>query len=474
MERILGLTITKNGAKLVEAKIRKGKISIVNFKESFIGDRFEKDYKSKFRKFLKEARIKTKLTSFSIPDEDVLIRVNQYPLMPDDDLRKIILDEISNYKMFQDDYPVINIFKLKVEESKGRYLIIASPRSLIENHLKFLNSVDLQTKNIEIPSIASFRATKIFKREIFKGNGVFIYLSFKKTTLIYYQNGEILLLREFDIGLDNLNENKLNFLNEISNTISYFSREEKKPIEKLVLSGIDKGVNEIYEDIKERFGVEVYFSDILPQKEYYFSTPIGLSLYNLEDRLRINLIPKDILEKRKDSVKVFFLVLSNILLGLILVGLSIYLMSSISITKDSLKEIDSNLTRVTKSLEGLKGIEDEYKKLTSKKREIEEVLKNYVNLNLKNHIDEILKNKPQDLTILNLNFSGDLNFSLRITTKNINSIFEFRKKLSQSELFKDVNLRGIDRGSNGDALTTIELKGGKKWLKSMFQKLKRQ
>ncbi len=461
MERVLGLTITKNGAKLTEAKLKKGKISVVNFKESYIGNRYEKDFKVKFKKFLKEARIKTKFISFSIPDEDVLIRVNYYPLMPDEDLRKIVLDEISNYKIFQDDYPVVNILRLKVEESKGRYLIVASPRSIIENHIKFLNSVGLDVKNIEIPSIASFRATKIFKREWFKGSGIFIYLSFKKTTLIYYQDGEIFLLREFDIGLDNLSENKLTFLNEISNTISYFSREEKKSIEKIVLSGIDRGVEEIFEDIKSRFGIETFFSDILPQKEFFYSAPIGLSLFNLEDRLKINLIPKDILEKRKDELKVFFLVLSNIFVGLILVGLSIYLLSSIKTTNDSIKEIDSNLIKVTKSLESLKGIENEFKNLSEKKNELDEVLKNYGNQNLKVYVDEILRNKPQDLNILNFNFSNEFNFLLRVSTKNINSIFEFRKNLSQSKLFNEVKLRGIDRGSDGDAFTVIELKGVK-------------
>ncbi|MGB9749761.1 MAG: hypothetical protein ACPLWB_02850 [Caldisericia bacterium] len=462
MERVLGLTITKNGAKLVETKLRKGKISIVNFKESTIGNKYEKDYKTKFKKFLKEAKIKTKFTSFSLPDEDVLIRVNNYPLMPDEDLRKVILDEISNYKIFQDDYPVVNILRLKVEESRGRYLIVASPRSLIENHIKFLNSIGLEVKNIEIPSIASFRATKIFKREWFKGSGIFIYLSFKKTTLIYFQDGEIFLLREFDIGLDNLSENKINFLNEISNTISYFSREEKKVVEKLILSGIDRGVNEVYDDIKNRFGIETLFSDIIPQKEYFFSAPIGLSLFSFEERTKINLIPKDILEKRKDEIKVFFLVLSNILVGLILIGLSIYLLNSIKTTKDSIKEIDSNLIRVTKSLESLKGIEIEYKNISEKKKELDDVLKNYGNQSLKIYVDEILRNKPQDLNILNFNSSNELNFVLKVSTKNINSIFEFRKNLSQSEIFSEVRLRGIDRGSDGDAFTTIELKGVRK------------
>ncbi len=462
MERVLGLTITKNGAKLVETKLRKGKISIVNFKESTIGNKYEKDYKTKFKKFLKETKIKTKFTSFSLPDEDVLIRVNNYPLMPDEDLRKVILDEISNYKIFQDDYPVVNILRLKVEESRGRYLIVASPRSLIENHIKFLNSIGLEVKNIEIPSIASFRATKIFKREWFKGSGIFIYLSFKKTTLIYFQDGEIFLLREFDIGLDNLSENKINFLNEISNTISYFSREEKKVVEKLILSGIDRGVNEVYDDIKNRFGIETLFSDIIPQKEYFFSAPIGLSLFSFEERTKINLIPKDILEKRKDEIKVFFLVLSNILVGLILIGLSIYLLNSIKTTKDSIKEIDSNLIRVTKSLESLKGIEIEYKNISEKKKELDDVLKNYGNQSLKIYVDEILRNKPQDLNILNFNSSNELNFVLKVSTKNINSIFEFRKNLSQSEIFSEVRLRGIDRGSDGDAFTTIELKGVRK------------
>lgn len=345
MERVLGLTLTKNEVKLVESGVRKGKVSIINIKEGFIGNIYDKDIKVKIKKFLKESKVKTKLTSFSIPDEDVFVRVNYYPLMPDEDLKKIILDELSTYKVFEGDYPVVNIFRLKIEENRGRYLIVASPRSLVENHIKFLNSLGLEVKNVNLPSISSFRATKVFKRDYFKGSGVFIYVSFKKTTLIYFLDGEINQLREFDIGLENLNENKIQFLNEISNTISYFSREEKKAIEKIILSGIDKGVEEIFNEIKERFGIETILGEILPQREYYFSTPVGLSLFNLEEKLKINLIPKDILEKRKDEAKVFFLVLSATLLAIVLIGLSIYLINSISITNESIKGINSNLKK---------------------------------------------------------------------------------------------------------------------------------
>lgn len=463
MERILGLTLTKNGVKLVESGVRKGKVSILNIREGFTGNIYDKDIKIKIKRFLKESKVKTKLTSFSIPDEDVLVRVNYYPLMPDEDLKKIVLDELSTYKIFEGDFPVIDIFKLKIEENRGRYLIVASPRSLVENHIKFLNSLGLEVKSVELPSISSFRATKIFKRDLFRGSGVFIFVGFKKTTLIYFFDGEINQLREFDIGLDNLVENKIQFLNEISNTISYFSREEKKGVERIILSGIDKGVEEIFNEIKERFGIETILGEILPQREYYFSTPVGLSLFKLEEKLKINLIPKDILEKRKDEAKVFFLVLSAILLALLLVGLSIYLLNSISITNESIKSINSNLKNVERSLENLKGIEVEYKDLSTKKKELESVIQNFKNIKLKFYIDEIIKNKPQDITILNFNFNSENNFSLRISSKSIASIYDFRNKLISSDVFNEVILRGIDRSSDGVSFTTIEITGVKKW-----------
>ena len=462
MERFLGLTITKNGVKFVESRIRKGKVSILNIKEGVIGDIYDKETKAKIKRFLKEGRVKTKLTSFSIPDEDVLIRVNTYPLMPDEDLKKIVLDELSTYKIFEGDYPVVNIFRLKIEENRGRFLVVASPRSLVENHIKFLKSIGLEVKNLDLPSISSFRATKIFKRDLFKGSGVFIYVSFKKTTIIYFYDGEISQLREFDLGLQNLGENRIQFLNEISNTISYFSREEKRAIEKIILTGIDKGVQEILNDVKDRFGIETFLGEILPQKEYYFSTPIGLSLYSLEDKLKINLIPKDILERRKDEIKVFFLFLSTILLAFVLIGLSFYLINSISLTNDSIKNIDANLKNVERSLSNLKGVEKEFKDLNSKKKEIEEVIAKYKTSNLKQYLEEIIKNKPQEITILNLNFNGEYSFSLRISSKSIASIYEFRNRLKESTLFNEVILRGIDRSIEGVSFTTIELKGVKK------------
>lgn len=461
MEKILGIVLTKKSVRICESRILRGKTKIVNLKEGVVKGFFDKNLEREIKRFIRINRIKTKNASYSIPDEDVLIRVNTYPLMPEEDLRKIILDEISSYKIFENDYPILNLFRLKVEENKARYLIIVSPRKKIEFHLKFLKNLNLNVKNIDVPSIASFRANKIFRKELFKGNGVFIFLSERKTTLIFFTDGEILLLRDFEIGIDNIKDNFSIFRNEVSNTISYFSREEKKTIEKLIISGIEEGLEEYIDLIRGSFGVETYLGEVLQGKSYYYGTPIGLSLFSLEDKIKVNLIPKDILERGKDEFKLFLLSISNALLLLLLIFLSLFLINSVFLTKDSIKSTESNINSVNKSLEKYKGVEDEYKNLLKRKNEIDEFLKNYNKKTLNSYLYEIFKSKPDDLTIIDLQESNE-SFMIRVSGKSINSIYIMRKNLLLKEIFKDVKIKSIDRGADGIVYGAVEIIGGKK------------
>jgi len=468
MERILGLTLTKKSIKICEVGIKKGKISILNLKERIISGVFGKELENSIKRFLKQSRVKTKNVSFGIFEEDIMVRVNDYPKMPEEDLKKIVLDEISNYKIFEGDFPVINLIKLKEIENRIRYLLVIIPRKKVEEKLNFLKKIGLNPVNIDIPSFASFRANKIFRKEYFKGNGVFTFIGENKTTLIFFTNGEPLILREFEIGLNSLSENFDLFRTEISNTISYFSREEKKNIEKIIVTGIENGVEEVSQKLKETFGIEILLGAPLSDMPLYFSSSIGLSLFNYEDKLKIDIIPKDIKERAKDEFKLFMLILSTTILGFFIISLSIYLIDSIKVTSESIKNIKDNLKSVESSIISLKDIEKKYSEALNKQKEIDEIVNKFI-LNEKSSYINAIYSLRGDIKIVNLNESSN-NFTLNILSNGFNPIFDFVDNLKNSKLFREIKIDGMSRNSDGTCNAIIQIVGGKWWQKSMFQK----
>lgn len=470
MDKIVGLTITKKSIKICELGIRRGKISILKLKEGNIGGLFGKDYESSIKRFFKINGIKTKKVSYGLSEEDVIIRINDYPKMPEDDLRKIILDEVESYKIFENDYPILNLIKLKEIENRVRYLIVVAPRKRVEEKLDFLKKIGLNPISIDVPSFASFRANKILRKDYFKGDGVFTFIGENKTTLIFFTNGEPLLLREFDIGLNSISENFETFRNEISNTLSYFSREEKKNIERIIISSIESGIEDFIQKIKEIFGIEVLFGAPLSDQPIYFSSSIGLSLISYEDKLKIDLIPKDIKERGKDQFKLIMLILSIILIGFLLIFLSIYLIGSIRTTNESIKEINNNLIKVEDSILNLKDVEKKYSELVVKQKEIDEILNKLQFEKNNEFIEKIFSSKTDTLKILNIRKQGESKYLITVLSNGFKPVFDFTKNLSNSGNYNEIKIQRMNRNIDGTTSSTIEVSGGEKWLKNIFQR----
>jgi len=461
MDRIAGLTITKKSIKICEVEVKKGKVSILNLKEGNISGVIGKDYENSIKRFLKINRVKTKNISYGLSEEDAIIRINDYPIMPEDDLRKIILDEVGNYKIFENDYPILNLIKLKEIENRVRYLIVVAPRKRVEERLNFLRKIGLNPISVDIPSFASFRANKILRKDYFKGDGIFTFIGENKTTLIFFTNGEPLLLREFDIGLNSILENFETFRSEISNTISYFSREEKKSIEKIIISSIESGIEDFDQKIKEIFGIEVFLGAPLSDKPAYFSSSIGLSLISYEDKLKIDLIPKDIKERGKDKFKLFMLILSIILIGFLIIFLSIYLIGSIKSTSESIKEINNNLKKVEDSILDLKDVEKKYSDLVNKKKEIDEILNKLQFEKNNEYIEKIFSLKTDTLKILSVSKQSENSYLINVLSNGFKSIFDFTKNLSDSGNFSEIKIQKMIRNKDGATSSTIEVSGGK-------------
>lgn len=458
MEKFLGLFIGKEVILGCEATVKKGKTKITNLKAKGITSSYGKELEIEIRKFLKEGRFKSKNLALSLNDEDVIVRVSDYPKMPEDDLKKIILDEVSSYKIITEDYPVLNLFKLKDLENRSRYLVVVSPRKRIEEKIKFFSKLGFIIKNINIQSISAFRGCKIFYKNIFSGSGVFLFLGDNKTTLIYYYDGDPLLFRDFDIGVKEAEENFINFRNEISNTISYFSREEKKAIEKLIVVGLTSDLKEISSKINEFTGIETIPLQAVGNRESYFSLPIGLSLFNLEDKLKINLIPKDILEKGKDIFKLFILTLFSIVLAFLILFLSYYLITSIKITQVELKTTTDYLKNIEKSLNELKGIEKKYQEVNQKYNELIKVIDQFKSINGYKTVNKIISLKPKDITVLKISNIDEKSFNLLINSESLSSIYIYKENLINGG-FKEVSIKFISRDSKGFYNSTIELKG---------------
>lgn len=457
MIRVLGITVINGKIRCALSSITKGKSSILKIREGEIKSTSSEKILKEIRNFIKREKLKANEVSFGIPEEEVIIKIGSYPKMPKEELRKIVLDEISSYKVFENDYPVLNMVKLLEKDGRERYLIVSILRKKALKWIDIIKRAGLNLKRIELNPIGSFRAIKLLNREKVVGSGVFVFINNSKTTLMFYRNGDILFLREFEIGYEEIEEKFDSWINELTNTISYYSREEGETIEKIIISGIEGGLEKISNELSERLNIPVEFGTPIPKTSYTISTPIGLSLFKIDERISINLIPKDIIEKPKDELKSFFSGLFIAILGILILSLSMYLITSQRVTDSAIKETKNNLKRIEKSLEDLKGVEIEYSKASKELNRLKSITEGLKSKKVSQYLSKIYSLR-EGVIVLNTNVSGE-NIGLSLSGNSFQEIFSYRKRLLQTELFSKVNILRIEKKEGGGVVCQMSVQG---------------
>ncbi len=461
MKKFLGITITHGKILSSLSILKRGKVSIDKLREGEIDTSSDSHIVRDLRKFVRENRLKAGDVTFGIPEEEVTIKIGTYPKMPREDLRKILLDEISSYKIFENDYPVLNIVKLGEENGRERILLVSIPRKRVVRWINIIRKAGLGLSRIELNPVSCFRAIKFLNKKNLTGSGALVFLNTFKTTLIFFKDEDILFLREFDIGIENMEGNEEQWINEVSNTISYYSRAEKKIVEKMLISGVEKIPEKLLSSLSDKLGIRIENEDQIKGVPIHLLAPIGLSLSRLGDRVNINLIPRDIIERPKDELKTFFLGLFIFIVGVLIISLSTYLINSQKTTDMAIRGTKDNLKRIERSLEDLKGVEKEYKRLSDELKKLKDVTGEFesIKLSLISKIDSL----KGDVVIVGISMDKENHINLNVVGNRFQSIFSYRKRLIESGYFSDVRIGRMEkRGGKGVASTIeIEIKGEK-------------
>ncbi len=470
MRRITGIEISEDYVKLIEVFYsRDGKVNLSKIYESPLPPtKDDGEIAQALKNIVGESRIKGRKVFLAIPEDQVVSRILDLPPMPEKDVKKIVLDELSTFKIFQEDYPVIELFKLEEKGDNIRYLVIGSPRKYLVRWIKILRQAGLQLKGVDLSPLSAFRALKNLRQDILtEKNFAFIYAGDKNTTIFFVKDGELVFLREFSSGIKDMqqkDEELNNWLGEVSGTLAYFLREGRGEISQFYVSGsTNTGYNysELVRNLQTRLNLKVdlmspFLNLDLPQDFAYliengssYSSLIGLTLQEYENTFKVNLIPQDVREYKKDLFRFIFASLAILGIGFTAISLSLYLSTFRIDSINSIKEIKENLAIVEKSITDMAFIEVDFNKIRLEEERWSKIQNQFSQINLYKGILIILNSSGDKVKIADINYAEGDTIYLSVTTFEFSPVFSYRDSLAESGVFNDVRILNFEKSDRG-------------------------
>jgi type IV pilus assembly protein PilM len=164
-----GLDISDFSIKVLFLKKKKGFLKSINFSEKKIDPgivengeiKDEKKLADLIKEVLKEAKIKTKYTILSLPENKVFLEIIQMPKLRGDELRSAIVYEAENYIPFPLEKIILDYQVLPLVDEKSEKLnimLVAFPKDIANSYLRTLKLAGLFPLVFEPESFAISRA----------------------------------------------------------------------------------------------------------------------------------------------------------------------------------------------------------------------------------------------------------------------------------------------------------------------------
>lgn len=459
------LEINRNYLKIMEISLTKNGLAIKKAYEAplpLISN--DNDLSMAIRDAKRASGIKGRRVILAIPEDQIISRILDLPPMPEKDIYKIALDEFSTFKIFQGDFPVIQLIKLAELETGERYLVIGSPRKNLLRWIKVIKNSGMRIVSIDKPSLSAYRSLTFSQDErVEQPNYVFIYTGEEVTTLFFIKDGELLFVRELSFGINDIlnDEDELNsWINEISGTFSYYLRESKGVISYLYLSGSNNSNHNylsLLEILKTRLNLSAKLInpytnlDLSPELIYLldkgsnYSSLVGLAFNFKEQKFYLNLIPKDVREYNKDFLKIAVATLLILVIALGATYLTLYFNKYRLSSLNSIKEVKANLALVDNSLLEQAHIEHEFNVLRAEEEQWNTVFNQLNQIDLKKAFLEIFRSAEGKVGLTNVVYEDGKVIHIHISSIDFSSIYEFRDKLISSNLFLEVKISNIGR-----------------------------
>lgn len=319
LKSIIGCEITTNEIKAVEIAKENGAYKILAMgymplEEGVVGEAFIRDaaaFNDALTQLIAQGNFQTTDVAIGVNNENVLMRYASFPKVDDSKLRNMILLQAQEFipipiQEMEVDYVVAGESTGEEDTPQVNVMLIAARKQMLEGYINNFTTSRLQVQEIDSSLLAYCRALN----QISEGTryGI-VNLTDDVLNFIVVEGNEILMVRSITITERNQKavssifagsrdksyteedvETVSNWLmSETSSTISYYSMQNSKPIDKLYFimnsSAAEKVVSAVSSNIYvpmevPQFYPELQAGSVTPLGEY--ASCIGIAISSLE------------------------------------------------------------------------------------------------------------------------------------------------------------------------------------------------
>lgn len=319
LKSIIGCEITTNEIKAVEIAKENGAYKILAMgymplEEGVVGEAFIRDaaaFNDALTQLIAQGNFQTTDVAIGVNNENVLMRYATFPKVDDSKLRNMVLLQAQEFipipiQEMEIDYVVAGESKDEDDIPQVNIMLIAARKQMLEGYISNFTTARLQVQEIDSSLLAYCRALN----QISEGTryGI-VNLTDDVLNFIVVEDNEIAMVRSITITERNQKavssvftgsrdksyteediETVSNWLmSETSSTISYYSMQNSKPIDKLYFimnsSAAEKVVSAVSSNVYvpmevPQFYPELQAGSVTPLGEY--ASCIGIAISSLE------------------------------------------------------------------------------------------------------------------------------------------------------------------------------------------------
>jgi len=454
------LDFSDSRIKALVVSYMKGEASVEKVETAPIKGDSEKEVAKQIRSLLARLKEIRSLQYVSFPRHLVTIRTVRLPTVNVNEIQDMAELQAIKYVPYAREEVVVSYRIL--ERSKDGYsklILVLAQRKSVERYMAILNAASVRPEKMALNAEGLFEWFASLKMADKRPVAV-IEIDRRHTQILIIRNGMMLFSRaiSFDAEKDPFDETSI--IREIRLSIDSYNKEYEERISRIYLTGSRNYTAKLEPSIKSGFvapcevleqlytiksGEET--AKVLQSGRDSFSSLAGIAL-NAE-KLSINLLPSDVLSKRKEQALKREFIKTGVLFLSVLVAV-------FGMAEKKMNDKRSYLRRLERQISE---IEPEVKRLSKLRGNIELIR---AQLTFRGSAIDILREVytllPEDISLTLLEFEDGSNLLIRGTTDDLGKVFKLLPALERSAYFESVKISyATKRIYRGQELADFEI-----------------
>ena len=440
---VTAIDISDNVIKVLAISFNKGERILHTLDQSEIKAKKEKDIAKEVRALVSKDRLAKSLFYLSFPRHLVTIRNIQLPTVNDEEIKNMAeLQAIKYLPYSREDMVISHKVIEKTRDGYTNILLILVPRKSVDRHMEIFKYAGIPLERITLNTEGLFNWYASLRLDDRRPIAV-IELDRRHTQVQIIHDKKMLFSRAVSFDATATPPNETALLRELRLSFDSFIKEHDQRISRIALTGNKNYVERLKKILSEKLQarcdvleqihdvkIEGLSSDSLAlTNNSSFSSLLGIAL-NAE-KLRIDLLPSDIINKRKENI------LKNELIKTGVLFLSV-IVAAFGLAEKKMSDKRSYLRKMDKVL---REMEPEVKRLLRYKQNIE-LIQNQISPQASaiDILRELYSLLPGEISLTLFEYEGENRVLIRGTADDLSTAFQLLPLLEESELFHNVKI----------------------------------